>query len=316
MGEVICMGVLVADLTAGPIVGYPKKGKMVMAERMQLGVGGCAANTAMVLSKLGVPTSLIAKVGNDDLGDYVIQSLTRSNVDVGGVRRDETVGTGCSMVLNSLDGDRSFITTLGANTTFGLNDIDWEKVKNSKLIHIGGALLMPDFDGKPAAQVFKTAKEFGVTTCLDTAWDESGHWLDTIADVLPYTDLFLPSLVEAEELTGKTNVKEIAHFFLDMGVKVMGIKMGKKGSCVYTKEKEINIPIYDLKTVDTNGAGDAYVGGFIAGWVKGLPLEETAYLANAVGALSTMAVGPVGGVKRLEEVLKIIHPEKETIFGY
>lgn len=310
MGEVTCLGILVADLTAGPLTNYPEKGKLVITENMHLDTGGCAANTALVLSKLGVSTSLIAKVGKDDLGDYVKRTLSKNGVDTSGICYDEVYQTGCSMVLNSADGERSFISNLGANNALTSEDINWEELKKSKLLHIGGALLLSGLDGKPLAGVFKKAKEYGLTTCLDTVWDSSGRWWDGISECMPYTDLFLPSLIEAEELAGKKDVREIADTFLEAGVKVVGLKMGKRGSSVFTKEKEIHIPMFDLKTVDTNGAGDAYVGGFIAGWINGLSLEKTAYLANAVGAMATMAVGPVGGIKKLDEVFDFIKINK------
>lgn len=306
MSEVTCIGIVVADLTAGPLTEYPEKGKLVLTEHMHLDTGGCAANTGLVLSKLGISTSLVAKVGKDDLGDYVKRTLAKNGVDTTGICQDDQQNTGCSMVLNSTDGERSFISNLGANKTLRAEDINWDLLKKSKVLHLGGALLLPGLDGKPTAEVFKKAKQYGITTCLDTVWDSSGLWWDGISECLPYTDLFLPSLVEAEELTGKKDIREIADTFLTAGVKVVGLKMGKKGSCVFTRDKEIQVPLFDVKTVDTNGSGDAYVGGFIAGWINGLSIEKTAYFANAVGAMATMGVGPVGGIKKLQEVFDFI----------
>ncbi len=305
MHQVACLGILVADLTAGPLSHYPEKGKLVLTPRMQLSTGGCAANPAMVLAKLGVQASLMAKVGNDELGDYVVGSVSRRGVDTGCVRRDPVLGTGCSMVLNSEEGERSFITSLGANSTFGPLDLDRSVLASCKLIHLGGALLLPGIDGTPTAELFRWAQQHGITTCLDTAWDATGRWRKAIEACFPYTDLFLPSLVEAEQLTGKSDPAAIAQDLLNAGIKVVGLKMGSKGSQVYTAGKSIVVPCFPVQTLDTNGAGDAYVAGFIAAWIHGFSLEETAKFANVVGALATTAFGPTDGIKSFAEVSQL-----------
>lgn len=304
---------MVADLIARPVEAYPEKGKLVLVDEMRLDTGGCAANTAVVLRRLGVSAAVMGRVGADGLGDFVVESLRRNGVDVSSVRRDPVKGTGSSMVLTGADGERSFISTLGANTAVCTDDIDWARLKESKVLHVGGALLLPALDGEPTAAVLKQAKELGLVTSVDTAWDYEGRWWRALEACLPYIDLLLPSYDEARMLAGEEDPADIAASFLRAGAHVVALKMGSRGSYVRTNEVEVTIPAFPVRTVDANGAGDAYVAGFLAGWLRGLPLVETARLANAVGALATTAVGATAGVKDLEEALALAGTARASV---
>jgi sugar/nucleoside kinase (ribokinase family) len=165
---------------------------------------------------------------------------------------------------------------------------------------------MPGFDGEVTAEVLKQAKELGVTTALDTAWDSKGNWLNLLEPCLDYVDIFLPSIDEAKMLTNLTEPTAIADFFLNYGIKIVGLKMGLEGSYIRTKDEEILAPAYKVRTVDTTGAGDAFVAGFLAGIINGWDLEKTAKLANATGAACVTAIGTTAGIKSLEETMKII----------
>ncbi|MEA3421800.1 MAG: carbohydrate kinase family protein, partial [Acidobacteriota bacterium] len=105
----------------------------------------------------------------------------------------------------------------------------------------------------------------------------------------------------------KKSPEEITSFLLKYGIKIVGLKMGKKG-CFLCKqgEKGTYIPAFPVKAVDTTGAGDAWVAGFLTGFIKGWPLEKIGSFANGVGALSTLSFGAVGGVKSIEETLKFM----------
>ncbi|MGI9861505.1 sugar kinase [Moorella naiadis] len=312
MAAVTCLGVLVADLVARPVTAYPERGKLVQVDEIRLATGGGAANTAVVLQKLGVPTAIIGRVGADDLGDFVMASLAGKGVDVSGIHRDDEKSTGSSIVLTAPDGERSFISKLGANAAVCAEDIDWPQLGNSQILHIGYAMVLPSFDGAPAAAVLQKTKEMGITTSVDTGWDPSGRWWESLAPYLPYTDIFLPSLAEAEMLTGKQDYREMARVFLEAGAGVVALKLGEQGSYICTRATEFLVPPFNVACVDATGAGDAFAAGFLAGWLKGLSLEETARLANATGALATTAVGATAGVTGWEQVQALARNSKMT----
>ena len=310
MADVVCMGILVADVLAKPVDVFPERGKLVLADQMELHMGGCAANTGLGLAKLGVDTAIIGKAGNDGFGDFVKDFLEQHGLDVRGVVRSDTRYTSATMVMVASDAERSFIHYTGANADVHEKDIDFDVIAGAKILHYAGALLMPGFDGPPAASVLKRVKQMGVTTCIDTAWDSTGQWMKTLGEVFKYTDIALPSIEEARMLTGKHDAPEVAAALMDYGVKTVALKSGSEGCYVRTADEEVRVPIYKVDAVDATGAGDAFAAGFIAGTVMGWSLEETAKLANAVGAACCTAIGTTAGIRGLDETVALIKTGK------
>jgi sugar/nucleoside kinase (ribokinase family) len=306
MADVVCLGILVADLVGMPLDVYPERGKLVLVDQLELHSGGCAANTAIDLKKIGIDTGIIGKVGQDGLGDFMISALDRNQVDSRGVARDPKVGTSGTMVVVHSDGERSFIHYLGANASLTDADIDWSLIEGAKILHVAGTFLMPGIDGEPTARVLKKAKSMGITTALDTAWDSRGRWMSALKPCLPYIDYAVPSLAEARMVTGMEDPADVARVLMDHGVKIVGLKMGEEGCYVKSADVEITIPRYEVKAIDALGAGDAFAAGFIAGVYYGWDLEKTGRFANAVGACCVTAVGATTGIKSMEETLEFM----------
>lgn len=308
MPEVTCVGILVADVVGKPIDHLPGRGKLALVDRMELHSGGCAANTGISLAKLGVDTAIIGKVGADGFGDFLVNRFAQFGIDAGGVVRDTETATSATMVLVHGDGERSFLHYLGANATFSLADIDFERVRRSKILHIAGALVMPALDGAPTADLLRRAKEAGVLTVFDTVWDARGEWMAKVAPCLPYVDYLLPNYEEGRMLAGgRDDPADIARFLLDTGAKVVGLKMGERGSYIRAADgTEIAVPCLPVNAIDALGAGDAYVAGFLAGVVRGWELDRCAWFANAVGACCVTALGATTGVKTFAETLAFL----------
>ena len=130
--------------------------------------------------------------------------------------------------------------------------------------------------------------------------------METLAPCLHHVDIFIPSIVEAQQLTGMSEYREIAQFFRDnYNIQTIAIKMGENGSYVSTPETELLVPAYSVNVVDATGAGDAYVAGFLAGMIMGWDLQATTELASAAGAACVTAIGTTAGIQNLEETLKI-----------
>jgi len=226
--NVVCFGIVVGDFLVKPFEKMPDRGKLLLADRTELQIGGCASNTGVVLRKLGVDVAIIGKVGSDNLGKFVLNKLREEGLNVSGMMTGREANTSGTAVFIHPDGERSFIHSIGTNAHLQLEEIDFDFKKNFSILHIAGALLMPGFDGDPLAETFKRAKNAGVTTCLDTAWDSEGRWMTVLEKALPYVDYFLPSIEEARMITGKDKPEDVAAFLLSKGVKNVGLKMGKE----------------------------------------------------------------------------------------
>ncbi|MCD6218803.1 carbohydrate kinase family protein [Candidatus Calescamantes bacterium] len=304
--DVLSLGIIVADIVARPVNEFPEKGKLVLVDDMQLHTGGCAVNTGVALNRLGVSTGIMGKVGNDGFGDFLLKVLKEEGLDIRGVKIEKGCYTSSTMVIVDPDGERRFIHYIGANGKFGREDIDWEIISETQILHVAGAMLMPSLDGQPLAELMKKAKQMRKITSLDTAGDVSPKSLPLIEDALPYVDYFLPSFEEAKMLSREDKPETIAEFFLKRGVKVIGIKMGERGCYTTDGEKEIKIPACKVKVVDTTGAGDAFVGGFLVGVLENWDLEYTTRFANTVGAFCVQEIGASQGIKSREEVTRFL----------
>ena len=304
--DVLSLGIYVVDVLGRPIDQFPEKGKLALFDELEIHTGGCANNTAIALTRLGISAGAMGKVGTDAFGDLILQTLIDNGADTAGMQQDPSTSTSFSFVAVASDGERTFYHYIGANGELCEADLDWEVIKRVKILHIAGALVMPRFDGAPMANVLREAKVLGITISLDTAYDATGKWMETLEPCLSYVDMFMPSIVEAQHLTGLSEYREITQFLRDnYGIHTIVIKMGENGSYVSTPEAEHFAPAYPVNAVDATGAGDAYVAGFLAGTIMGWDLKATAELASATGAACVTAIGTTAGIQNLEETLKI-----------
>ena len=310
--DVLSLGIYVVDVLGRPIDQFPEKGKLALFDELEIHTGGCANNTAIALARLGISAGAMGKVGSDAFGDLILQTLVNNDVDTAGMQQDTNSSTSFTFVAVASDGERTFYHYIGANGELCEVDLNWEVIKRAKILHIAGALVMPRFDGAPMANVLREAKASGITTSLDTAYDATGKWMETLEPCLPYVDMFMPSIVEAQHLTGLSEHQEITQFLRNnYGIHTIVIKMGENGSYASTPEAEYLAPTYPVNAVDATGAGDAYVAGFLAGTLMDWDLKATAELASATGAACVTAMGTTAGIQNLEETLKISHQPSE-----
>jgi sugar/nucleoside kinase (ribokinase family) len=305
--EIVCLGQLVADTVGRPIDALPPKGTLALLERIELHIGGCGANTAASAARIGLPVALLGKVGADGFGDYLISALTARGVDMRGVRRDPEVPTSATIVTVHSDAERSFLHVSGANGTYRAEDVDWDILSTAKILHIGGMQLMTALEGDGITQVLKEAKRRGILTVLDTVMNPQSPWWDGVKDALPYLDWAVPSFEEAILLTGERTVEGQVARLKGAGVKNVAIKRDAEGSYLAPEAgNPFTVPAMRVTAIDSLGAGDAWVAGFLTGLWHGWPLEKTARFANAVGACCVQALGATTGVRSLAETLKLI----------
>lgn len=310
MPEVVCLGILVADVYGRPIDEWPEKGRLSTVEDMGIGLGGCAANTGLSLVKLGVNTGIMGKVGDDGFGRFVSETLQEAGADVRGLVVDDRPGTSATMVIIDSRGERTFLHYPGANGRLRCDEIDFDLMTDCRIFHCAGALVMGDFDGEPMAECLRKAREAGLTTSLDTVYNDKSGWMAKLEPCLRYTDVFLPSLTEAQKLTGAQDPETVAERLLSYGLKIVGLKMGEEGSYVRTPDQELRVPAYRFEAIDGTGAGDAYVAGFLRAMLEGWDLERTVKFASAVGGLCTTGLGTTAGVRSFEATLEFLRAQE------
>jgi sugar/nucleoside kinase (ribokinase family) len=310
--EIVCIGIAVADILAVPVARYPEPGEVEVVDRMILHSGGCAVNTAIAASKLGAKSGVVARVGDDTFGAFVRQQLHDSRVDTQGLTIDPETPSSSTMVLVAPDGQRSFIHNRGANSTLTLETIDFGILERPRHVHIGGALLMPGLDGEPTATLLRMAEERSKITSIDTAWGESDDWMELLAPSLPHCDYLFCSAEEGARLTGKDDPYDVADAILDRQAGAVVVKLGSRGCIVKTSSRSkfpdqcFAWPALSVDVMDTCGAGDCFVAGFLVGLLSGRDVTDCATLANAAGALSVTKLGSTAAIGSLEELETLI----------
>lgn len=304
MTDVVCLGILVADAIARPVDELPPGGALGLVDEISLHGGGCALNTATTLVRLGLTASVVGKVGTDPFGSFVLQLLDERGVDRRGVLRDEKVPTSATVVLVDSAGERTFLHLPGANGHMRREELDDEALFSGRALHVAGALVMPAFDGAPTAAVLEEARARGLITSLDTVWDATAGW-ERLLPSLPHLDLFVPTLGEGAAISGQEDPKAVADWLRERGVGTVALKLGADGCYVSSEEFEGYLAAPPVKAIDGTGAGDAFAAGMLYGRLAGWPVDRSAALANAAGALAATAVGAVEGVRGLTETLAL-----------
>jgi sugar/nucleoside kinase (ribokinase family) len=272
-----------------------------------MSTGGDAVNQAIVLSKLGHKPGLLSMVGSDAPGEYVINECKKHGVDVNGVVISEQFPTTTSMVLITADGERSFLSpkysTIGE---FYLSGIHFQQLlPGVKVVSIGSLFCSPKLDAQ-AGVLLQKAKEIGAATVADTVPNKDTAGIEELKDALPLLDYFIPSKEEAFFYTGKKTAPEAAEVFKNYGAGVVIIKQGKDGAFVLTDKGGFIVPAYPAKVVDTTGAGDNFVAGFICGLLRNQNLDKCLEIAGITASIAIGSVGAATGVKNFEQVQALI----------
>jgi sugar/nucleoside kinase (ribokinase family) len=296
MTDVLCSGIIVADHVSSPIPHLPKAGELVLADQLLLTIGGCAANVAVDLVRMGVPSSVVGRVGNDIFGKVVADLLREQQVDVSALTISPGLDTSQTLIVNVRGEDRRFIHTFGANLAFRPEDIPLERIRPGKVLYLGGYFLMPEVTAERLAAVFAAARKAGATTVLDVVTPGPGDYLSRLAPLLPEVDVFLPNNHEAELITGEQDPVRQAEAFHRLGARVAIVTLGDGGSVLVSGPARLRAEKFDVPFVDGTGGGDAFAAGYICGLLQGLDAVGCLTLGSALGASCVQAIGTTTGV--------------------
>ncbi|HEV3204370.1 MAG TPA: carbohydrate kinase family protein [Gemmataceae bacterium] len=294
--DVLCAGIIVADHVCSPIAHLPAAGELVMADKQLLTIGGCAANTAVDLVKMGISVGLAGRVGNDIFGRIVADMLRELDIDVSGLVVTPGVDTSQTMIIIVAGQDRRFIHTFGANSAFSAKDIPVNRWGRFKTLYLGGYLLMPNLQQEELVSVFAAARQAGAKTVLDVATPGPADYMARLEKLLPHVDAFLPNNHEAEFITGEKDPLKQAEIFHKMGANTAVVTMGGEGAILVNDRVKLRAGVFSVPYVDASGGGDAFDAGFIYGLLHQLDAEDCLRVASALGASCVRSIGTTPGV--------------------
>ena len=316
--SVVCAGILVADLFVPPLEQLPAEGNLVVTEDFLVQPGGCAANTAISLAKLGVPVSVIGKVGGDPFGTAVEQDLQKHGVQTAAICRSSSHGTSKTVILPVIGEDRRYIHTLGANADFTVEDISLPLAMQAQIFVLGGYCVLPSLDPIKLATLLKDIQGYGTRTILDVVVPASINHptLDDLRPILPFVDVFMPNIEEASLLTGETDPHRQAELFLQAGCNIAIITRGEQGALLMSTQETLETPAFPVEVVDVSGAGDAFVAGFVVGLLKQWTLADSLRFASVIGASACTRLGCTAGVFTLAEAEAHVQSHQFSITSY
>src|SRR5262245_50807263 len=271
--DILCCGIVVADHVCTPVDRLPAAGELVLADRILLTIGGCAANVAVDLAKMGVPAAVVGRVGGDVFGRVVADLLRGHRIDVSALRVSPESDTSQTLIINVKGQDRRFIHTFGANAVFSAADIPADRVAGCRILYLGGYLVMPKVRQEELAAVFAAARRAGAKTVLDVVTPGPGDYLPLLEELLPHVDVFLPNNHEAELISGETEPLRQAEFFRRRGVGTAIITLGGDGTVLVDDRVRLRAGAHPVPFVDGSGGGDAFAAGYMDGMLRGLDAE-------------------------------------------
>lgn len=242
--------------------------------------GGSAANTIYGLSKLGVETSFIGKVGMDTIGDNYEQDMLKAGIKPDLIRTDTP--SGCAIVLITPDGERTFASYLGAAQELMPENISEENFRGHDILHIEGYLL---FNYDIVLKAMQTAKKLGMKVSLDLAahnFVEENRPI--IKDLIRnYVDICFANEEESKAVTGLQPREALDCISEDCDFTV--VKLGSKGSLIKHNGTVYEVGTPHVECVDSTGAGDLYASGLLYGIAKGYNAETCGKIGAIIGSI-------------------------------
>ncbi|MFN8486810.1 MAG: carbohydrate kinase family protein [Caldilineaceae bacterium] len=301
---IICVGMATVDVLVQGVEALPRSGETGMVSGIALAIGGDATNQAVALAKLGNRVALWGVTGDDAQGQFIRQQCARRGIATDGLYIDPQRPTSTAIVLIDKKGEHCFLGQRdGASTGLGAEHLNLDAIQPGlKALSVGSLFYAPRFDREALPQLLQKAKAVGALTIADMVMDQTSYGLDALQEAWPYLDYVAPSELEAELLTGSKEPQAIAAAFQKRGVKNVILKRGANGISAFLGDTMLTCPAFPVRVVDTTGAGDNFVAGFVHGLAHGFAPEKALRFASAVAALSIQAVGAGAGLSNLQQV--------------
>ena len=299
--EIVIIGASILDVLAYPADEEVFRTGSSPAEDIRLSVGGDALNEATVLARLGMKVLLETVIGSGKAGKFILDHCRDCGILLPAdcVRVD--FSTGINVVLVSRDGSRHFLTNPhGSLRRLTLQDIHMPFPQSAKIVCFASIFVFPEIGPKELEVIFRTAGEQGKIVCADMTKRKKNETVEELAEALSYVDYLIPNDEEAMLITGKNTVEEAAESLRRAGVKTVVVKCGSKGCYVCGREKSFWMPAEkNVKCIDTTGAGDSFVAGFLHALAQGRNVRECAEYGNKCGANAVSVAGATDWTEKI-----------------
>jgi ribokinase len=294
---ILVLGSINLDLTVTADE-IPQVGETVIGKSFNQYPGGKGANQAVCAAKLRSEVCFLGKVGKDAYGDFMLDKMALSGVDVSHIERSET-STGIAVISVDSKGQNNIIVVPGANFTLDVSYIDRHKEAIQKCDII---LAQHETPAQVTEYAFTIAKSFNKTTILNPAPAQK-----ISGTMISMTDILVPNEHELSRLTGMSCgsaqvISEAARRLQNQGVKSIIVTMGKEGAMLFDKEGKRVFPPFRVNAVDTTAAGDSFLGGFATSYAKNRDIAQAIMYGQLAASYSIQHEGAQSSMPSYEQL--------------
>lgn len=288
------------------------------AETFKKCFGGAPMNTIVGVARLGVKAGAIAAVGDDFFGRFILGEFEKNSVDTSRVKIKKGVRTTLAFIVN--DPVKGWLCIFyrspwlkhTSDSLLSPKDIDYGYISKARILHVSGFALSRNPARQAVMEAVKHAKNSGVNVSFDPTlrpdvWRSETILRKTYAQMLRSADIATFSREEARFIFGTGNPSRVAEKALKYGVKIVGVKLGARGSFLKARNGPgTYAPAFKIRAVDATGAGDGWNAGLLVGLCKGLDVEQCARVANAVGALVVTKPGAITALPSRDDLNRFL----------
>jgi len=289
---------------------------LIEAPAFKKAPGGAPANVAAGLAKLGIPTAFLGKVGDDAFGKFLKTTLDDVGVETRGLVFSHKARTALAFVSLRKDGEREFMFYRhpSADMLYTPEEVDAELIQGANIFHVGSISLISEPSRSAQLSAMNIAQENHVLISYDpnlrlALWPDASAAKKGMLSIWDQADMIKVSEEELVFLTGSADVeKAVADLWHDR-LKLLVVTLGGQGCRFFTPDFSGEVPGFQVKAIDTTGAGDGFVAGLISGlinkpqaWQVKDQMAEICLRANAVGALTTTQLGAIPALPTVEQL--------------
>lgn len=298
--DILCVGEILVDLIAS------NYSETVKEQAFYPYFGGSPANIAINTKRLGLNSKIVANVGQDRFGDFLIENLKEANVSTQYIMRSEN-STSMVVLNRSLD---TPIPTFYRDADFQIHYTSGIKqlLQASSILHISSWPASKNPAKRSVIEMKHDAKENNVLIGFDpnfhrSVWNEGTNPHKEFLEFLEMVDVIKPSMDDAERIFGHGNEITQLNRFLDYGVKLVILTLGADGVIVSNGKETLHLNSLASEVVDTTGAGDAFWSGLYAGIINKLTIKEAIQLGLAASAYKLKYIGAMAPLPEYKELI-------------
>lgn len=302
---IVVLGDINVDVL-GAVERWPQPGDDCLAPRLEMHVGGVAANCALAFSRWGLRPRLVGCVGKDVFGNFLRRTLREHGLDVQWIQSAAKEMTGLLYICVTPDGQRTFFGSRGANMQVRKPRRPHALFRRAAALHLPGYNFLTPINEATARYIHKSLHDRGAHLSLDVGPEPGRLIPQKIVQLASQVDILFANRAESFSLTQELEPRNALRSLLNAGAKDVVLKLGNDGCMIVEKGVIKAVPPFPVSAIDSTGAGDSFVAALLHARLRGWAQSEAAIAANAAGAAAAKIMGAGENLPQLRDIVRIL----------